>query len=176
MIDIDEQFRAVIADLQAGKRPNCTYTKEDFSLFKARFEELNREENWEALIPLLCLLDNTITLDHIIYPEIMNCLALCHDPEVLTLCLGVARKQIIDEFHKRGERLPFEFLETLEKLVGHQNPEVFEWALRLIESLGSQSIYFKKAVLEAKPGFFARFNQHKKACVEIIELLEHRWQ
>lgn len=175
MIDINNQFQAVIKDLQAGKRPNCTYTKEDIQVFKDEFAKLNESRDWQQLIPLLCILDNTITLDHEIYPELMDCLKNCDDEEVLILSLGVARKQIIDEHHKRGERLPFDFLELLEGFIGHSNPEVFEWNLRLIESLGSQSIFFKKVVLDAKPGFFARFNQHKKACTEIIELLERRW-
>ncbi len=176
MIDINEHFQAVIKDLQAGKRPNRTYTKEDFQDFKKHFASINEEGKWQELIPLLCLLDNTITLDKIIYPEIVYCLNQCHNTEVLVLTLGVARKQIIDEHHKRSERLPFDFLETLQGLIGHENPEVFEWTLRLIESLGSQAIYFKGDLQKAKPGFFARFNNHKKACVEIIELLERRWQ
>ncbi|WP_419172214.1 hypothetical protein [Halobacteriovorax sp.] len=175
MIDINEQFQAVIKDLQSGKRPNCSYSKQDIKVFKDEFIRLNDKRDWQALIPLLCILDNTITLDHELYPQIIHAIKECDDNEVLVLILGVARKQIIDEHHKRGERLPFDFLEVLEGLIGHSNPEVFEWNLRLIEGLGSQSIFFKEAILKAKPGFFARFNQHKKACTEIIELLERRW-
>lgn len=175
MIDIETEFHSIIADLKAGKRPNRVYTSDDFVVFQSAFSTAANHKQWQELIPILCILDNTITLNNIIYPELLKCLNECDHQEVLVLSLGVARRQIIDEHHKRGERLPMDFLESLEKLIGHENPEVFEWSLRLIESLGSQSIFFKAPILAAKPGFFARFNQHRKACKEIIELLERRW-
>jgi hypothetical protein len=41
--------------------------------------------------------------------------------------------------------------------------------------MGNQSIKFKEAVLKKRPSFFSIFNAHKRAALEIIEMLKRRW-
>ena len=91
------------------------------------------------------------------------------------MALGVARKHIIEARHKDGYRMEMDFLEVLKETLDHEDYEVKEWSLRLIEGLGSQSLFFKEQVLSIKPKL-TLFNEHKKMVKEIIELLEKRWK
>lgn len=175
-MNIEAVFNDIIADLQANKRPQIKLQQEDLEHLAKSWQEINQSEQWADLFKILCILDNTISLSPIFTTSILETLEKCRDSEILVLVLGAARKHIIDESHKRGERVQMNFLNGLKNLLQHKDPEVLEWTLRLIESLGGQAIILKSDVLAAKPGFMAVFNEHKKAAKQIIELLERKWQ
>jgi hypothetical protein len=94
---------------------------------------------------------------------------------LIVFAMNCARKHIIDARFQRGQRLDYEFLELLKKLLFHSNPEVVEWTLRLIESCGNQGVYFLKEFDKIKPPPWKWFNAHQRAVREIITLLERRW-
>jgi len=175
-MNIEAVFKQIIADLQANKRPQIKLSEDDLAHLAQAWEEVNNTKNWSDLFQILCILDNTVTLSSIFQKVILTTLKECHDSETLVLVLGAARKHIIEESHKRSERIKIDFLNALKDLLQSKDPEVLEWTLRLIESLGSQAIFLKEDVIAAKPGFMAIFNEHKKAAKQIIELLEKKWQ
>jgi hypothetical protein len=174
-MNIEEVFSQIITDLQANKRPLIKLTEQDLDTLASAWHDIIESKNWKGLFKILCILDNTVTLSPKFFDQINTTLRECDDEEIMVLTLGAARKHIIDENHKRGERVKMEFIKTLKALLSHGSPEVLEWTLRLIEGLGSQSIILKEDVLAAKPGFMAIFNEHKKATKQIIELLEKKW-
>ena len=174
-MDIDAVFNNIITELKDGKRPLVKLSEADLKHLSEKWSSINNTKNWDELFKILCILDNTTSLSSLFTEEINRTLTESKDAQTLVLVLGVARKHIIDESHKRGERIKMDFINVLKSFLGHDNPEVLEWTLRLIEGLGSQSIILKNDVLNAKPGFMAIFNEHKKAAKQIIELLEKRW-
>lgn len=174
-MNIEEKFNQIISDLQANKRPQIKLSDADLDSLATAWDKILENQEWNALFQILCILDNTITLSPKFFTQINKTLTQCPDEQTVVLTLGAARKHIIDECHKRGERVNMEFLNTLKSLLAHENAEVLEWTLRLIEALGSQSIILKEDVLASKPGFMAIFNEHKKAAKQIIELLEKKW-
>ena len=66
-------------------------------------------------------------------------------------------------------------MKAIPPLLKHQDPEVVEWTLRTIESLGHQSIMLKEDVLKARPGITALFNKHKKNSQDLVDFLIKRW-
>jgi hypothetical protein len=77
---------------------------------------------------------------------------------------------------KSGVMISGVYFDLLKKLLKNKNPEVLEWTLRTIDSMGPMSLRLKKEVLEARPGLMKFFNQHQKSSSQIIELLEKQWE
>ena len=96
--------------------------------------------------------------------------------DLVIYLLAASQKHVIGEALRTGDMIQEEYFQTLRELLKNKNPEVMEWTLRTIESLGPLSTRLKKEVLEAKPGFLKFFNQHQKASSQIIELLENQWK
>lgn len=174
-LDINKIFNEIIESLKKGERPLLKFEENEIEEINSEFKNIVHQKKWSELFPILCILDNCQTLSDAFTEAINGVLANCDDQEILVLTLGVSRKHIIEFNHKKGNRVPFDFIKSLKEKLSHQDPEVLEWTLRLIESLGSQSIILKEDVLKNKPGIGAIFNQHKKASKQIIELLEKRW-
>lgn len=170
-MDIENLYQKVIEDLVKGKRPHLELSTEQIDLIKT---ELQNRSSKKELEPILCILDNSRTLSYEFYPGLLNILKNSKDSELLVMCLGASRKHIIECRHKDGHRMEIDFLNTLKDLLKFDHYEVKEWTLRLIESLGSQSIFLKDDVLSIKPKLTI-FNEHKKMTKELIELLEKRW-
>ncbi|EQC43767.1 hypothetical protein [Bacteriovorax sp. Seq25_V] len=174
-MNIDNVFNEVIEKLKQDIRPHLHLTTEDHVVLKNQWSQINESQNFQELFKILCILDNTNSLNLIHQENISHTLKNCNDEEISVLTLGVARKHIIEASHKNSNRVSMDFLEVLKHMLKTNSSETLEWTLRLIESLGSQSIILKPDVLKAKPGMLASFNSHKKAAKQIIELLERRW-
>lgn len=170
-----ELYNHIISLLKEGKRPQVQLNDEQKASLNQAWQTHLDSENHQELTKVLCVLDNTLTLCDSFSPVIYRSLEVIVDSDMQVMILGVARRHIIDHAHKKGERVPYDFIKVLEKKLSSNDPEVLEWTLRLIESLGNQSIILKESVLKAKPGMSALFNNHKKAAKQIVELLEKRW-
>lgn len=177
-LEVDKTFKNIVDELKRGNRPRLKLTPQQISLYTDYWRDaLTREEaqKKELLTPLLGILDHAINSDQELSQLFVQSLKDINDPELLVYLLSGASKHIIEERHKRGERVDHDFLSALEHTLTNKHPEVLEWTLRCIEQLGSQSIFFKKQVIANKPGFFKRFNKHHQAAYELIGYLEKRW-
>ena len=174
-MDIDKVFNEIIEKLKQDIRPHLPLTADDHQTLHESWSSINESQDFKQLFKILCILDNTNSLSLIHQQNITTTLLNSDDDEITVLTLGVARKHIIEAAHKNSNRVTIDFLEVLKQMLSTSSPETLEWTLRLIESLGSQSIILKEDVLKSKPGMLANFNSHKKASKQIIELLEKRW-
>ena len=175
-MNIEKKYQEVIELLKKGKRPLLPLSDKEREHLNNFWTQVNEEKQFTRLLELLCILDNTKELDLRFKKNIYNSLKNCDDPEILVLILGVSRRQIIDATKRRSERLDFEFLEILKTLLSSKSLEVLEWSLRIIESIGTQSIILKDEIIKNKPSFIKSFNSHGKNAKQIIELLENRFK
>ncbi|OUR99927.1 hypothetical protein A9Q84_02535 [Halobacteriovorax marinus] len=174
-MNLNEEFNTVISKLKKDERPHIKYSEEEFSELNELWSGFLEDKNFNELIKVFCLLDNTQNYSHVFSENIYRTFKETDEAEFLIYNLSAAAKHIIAYHQKRGERTPFELLEVLKKLIKHKDPEVLEWTLRTIETLGSQAMFLKDDIINAKPGILAIFDKHKKASKQIIEMLEKRW-
>lgn len=174
-MDLEQTYKNIISDLQQGKRG---LIKLEDSLIQALIDRWEKGLTREKLHQTLCILDHSTNYSLDFTEYLVSELKNEPDSESLIFLLGAAQKHIITAAAMDGFPPNSDFMMTLKELLNSKatdNPEVLEWFLRTIEQTGMKSILFKEAVLKKKPGLGAMFNQHKKACKEIIELLERRW-
>lgn len=180
-MDINTRYLEILDKLKKDERPLLKLTSEELDFLNHSWSELFKaqEISHESLFKILCILDNTISLSTIFSQNILKTLVLDSknkdNEQIVVLTLGITRKHIIEAYHKESRRIPIEVLDTFKTLLHAKSGEIREWVLRNIESLGSQSAYLRKEVLESRPGLLQLFNKHNQACVQIIELLEKRW-
>lgn len=174
-MNIDETYQKILKEINQGHRGLVRFSEDDLEEFNHLLPILTREKNWEKLEALFCIIEHSSS--HYLKFE-KNLLEVLHSPipdALLVFGLNCARKHIVEARFQRGQRLDYEFLELLKKLLFHSNPEVVEWTLRLIESCGNQGIYFLREFDKIKPPPWKWFNPHQRAVREIITLLERRW-
>lgn len=174
-MNIEILFNEIIEKLNRDERPLIKLSEDDHNFLREKWRQIIEAKNYNELVKIMCLLDNTFSLSTIHQQNILETLSHCDNDEITILCLGVARKHIIEANHKNSNRVDIDTLDIFKKLLTHKNPEVKEWTLRNIESLGAQSLYLKNDVLSAKPSFLKLLNENHRACAQIIELLEKRW-
>lgn len=92
------------------------------------------------------------------------------------ILLNAARLHVIDGAFKAGERLSLEFLEVLRGKLYHKRPEVREWALRIVDQCGSQSIVFRADLAKIKPRPWQFFKAEWRVVLELITFIERKWQ
>jgi len=73
--------------------------------------------------------------------------------EIIIYLLGASQKHIVGHALKTGTMIPLEYFEKLKSLLKNEHPEVIEWTLRTIESMGPLSMRLKQEVLASKPHF-----------------------
>lgn len=170
-----EIYHDIIEKLKAGKRPLVKLSTEECHELREKLLQAANNQNKDELYPLLCILDNTQTFIPDLDQAFLIAFEKFQDSETLVLLLGCMQRHIIEYKAMGGNRLTMDFLKVLENGLRHEDPEVLEWTLRTIESMGSQGIFFKSIMKEVKPNVLAVFNKHKKASKQIIEMLEKRW-
>lgn len=180
MINIEEVFQEITKKLIKDIRPQLRLSEDQHIELNQKWNELSILD--PELFKILCILDNTISLNKIYEANIIKTIKTAlkgkldsAKEEVIVLTLGITLKHITGAYHKDSRRVPIEVLELFKELLLLKSAEIREWTLRNIEALGSQSAYLKKEVLDSRPGLLQLFNEHNKACAQIIELLERRW-
>ena len=139
-------------------------------------EERNKVEQSEALKKILCILDNSQNTTSELNELFFKTLKEIKDHELIVYALAASQKHVIADGLKTGKMISIEYFEILKNLLLEKNPEVKEWTLRTIESMGPLSLRLKNEVLAAKPGLLKIFNQHQKASGQLIEFLEKEWK
>jgi hypothetical protein len=174
-MNLDKEFESVISKLKNDQRPLLKYTDEEFQDLNNLWSDFLDSKNFDELVKIFCLLDNTQNYSSVFNENIYRTFEETNEPQFLIYNLSAAAKHIIAFHQKRGERTPFQLLEIFRTLIKHNNPEVLEWTLRTIETLGSQAIFLKDDIMNSRPGILAIFDKHKKASKQIIDMLEKRW-
>lgn len=172
---INELYQSIINDLKNGKRPLVKLNEQLLDEIYECYSQCLSQSDRELLMKVLCILDNTQTTTRRFEEFILKSFDTFTDSEAIIFLLGTFQKQVAEARFKDGHRLEMSHLQLLERLLEHDDPEVVEWTLRIIESIGSQGLFFKKKIFAMKPNFFERFNKHRKAIFQIIEMLEKRW-
>lgn len=174
-------YQETLEKLKRGERPLIKLNPELIAhLQKAWGEALEQEElNAAALKQILCILDNTqntrrefnghffTTLEKLrVHPK--------YD-ELLIYTLGASQKHVVSEALKSGVMIPAVYFDHLKKILETKNPEVLEWTLRTIESMGPLSLRLQKEVRALRPSVLKLFNEHQKAAFLIVDFLEKEW-
>jgi hypothetical protein len=172
-MNLNETYTHILKEIELGHRALIRLSAQDLEdLDLLLRDSLNNPPELEKV---LCVVEHSSTL----YGKFeKNLLLVLNSPipdSLIVFGLNCARKHIVEARFQRGQRLEFDFLELLKKLLYHPNPEVVEWALRLIESCGNQGVYFLKEFDKIRPPPWKWFNAHQRAVREIITLLERRW-
>jgi len=169
-------YEKTLLDLKAGKRPNLTLSPEELAQCKDYFIKLNGlNAETNDYLPLLALLDHSRKSHPDLQDPLIEVLKNRQEPELLVHCLSCCLKVIIGECERKGERIPFKLLEALKVPLTHSNLEVLEWALRVLEQTGSQSILLKENARAIRLKPWPIFSKHKKNIKALLEFLEKRW-
>lgn len=170
----------VIEKLKKGHRPQIkldTETIEEIAIsWSKALESFSESFPKDHLKKIFCILDNSQNSTDKFDELFLKTLNEIKDHDLIVYCLSASQKHMITESFKSGKMISFEYFNILKKLINHSQPEVKEWSLRTIETLGPLSLRLKDDVLKAKPGLDKLFNKHKKASAEIIEALERDWK
>lgn len=174
--NFDRIYKEAIEKLKKGQRPQIKLTPELLSEIRQEWEKALAEKSTEAIRKALCILDNSQNTTSELNELFFKTLTEIKDHELIVYCLSASQKHVIADGLKTGTMISFEYFEILKKLLLDKNPEVKEWTLRTIETMGPLSLRLKKEVLAAKPGLLKMFNQHQKASAQLIEYLENEWK
>lgn len=169
MINLDSYYQHILSELEKGHRGLVLFSPEEL----AELTNLLHQE--KELKKVLCLVEFSSKFHPPFEEKLIKILRGKHDGEIIIHALNASRKHIIDARFNKGNRLEFPFLEALQNLLYHSDPEIVEWTLRTIEASGPQGIYFQKEFAKIKPPVWKLFNPHQRAILEIITLLERRW-
>lgn len=179
-MDYQNLYRDTIEKLKRGERPQIKLTPELIAhLREAWAKALDKEVDTESLKKILCILDNTQNMSREFNEHFLATLAKLRThsryDELLIYTLGASQKHVIGEALKSGVMIPQHFFDELKLLLQTKNPEVLEWTLRTIETMGPLSLRMQKEVRALKPSVLKLFNDHQKAAFQIVEFLEKEW-
>jgi hypothetical protein len=174
-MDIQTTYQQIITEISLGQRGLKRFGTDDLAEIQQQLQLALSGRDLERLEQLLCLIEHSAALHKDFGPALEELLNADLPDHLLVFGLNCARKHIIEARFQRGERLHFEFLETLKRLLYSPSPEVVEWTLRTIEECGPQGVYFLRELDRIKPAPWKWFNAHQRAVREIIALLERRW-
>jgi hypothetical protein len=169
-MNLDERYQSIMKAIEEGHRGLTRFTKdetEELERFLLEKKELEKT---------LCLIEHSMMPHQGFEKGIISVLNSETPDHLIVFALNAARKHVLQARFNKGNRLEFDFLETLKRLLHHKNPEVVEWTLRTIEECGNQGVYFLREFDKIKPGPWKWFNAHQRAVRELITLLERRWR
>lgn len=173
-MNLDDTYQKILKEIEQGHRGLVRLSFDELEELNSRLDSLI--PNPSELEKALCIIEHSSSLHLKFEKNLLKILGAPLPVSLIVFALNCARKHIVEARLQRGQRLDFEFLETLKRLLHHKNPEVVEWTLRLIEGCGSQGVYFLREFDKIKPAPWKWFNSHQRAVREIIALLERRWR
>jgi hypothetical protein len=161
-------YKSTLVKLKEGKRPQIRLTPELI---------LELKNKWpESLHKVLCVLTHTQNSTSEFNIQLIESLKTETDKETLIFLLGASEKQLISNSLMTGNMMPSEFFDILKNLLQTKNPEILEWTLRTIESMGPLNFRLKTEIINSRSGMKKIFNSHLRTCDEIINLLESQWK
>lgn len=174
-------YQDTIEKLKNGQRPQIKLTPELLLELKLEWEKAlangtDKVLQNETIKKILCILDNSQSTTSELNELFIKTLKEIKDHELIIYTLSASQKHVIADGLKNGKMISIEYFDILKNLLLSKNPEIKEWTLRTIETMGPLSLRFKKEVLAARPGMMKIFNQHQKASAQLIEYLEKEWK
>lgn len=185
IVGMNENYQRIYQDtiekLKNGQRPQIKLTPELLAELKLEWEKAlamstDKVMQNETLKKILCILDNSQTTTSELNELFIKTLKEIKDHELIVYALAASQKHVIADGLKTGTMISLEYFEVLKNLLLSKNPEVKEWTLRTIETMGPLSLRLKKEVLNAKPGLLKIFNKHQKASAQLVNYLESEWK
>ncbi len=185
ILNMNENYQRIYQDtiekLKNGQRPQVKLTPELLAELKQEWEKAlasgtDKVLQNETIKKVLCILDNSQTTTSELNELFIKTLKEIKDHELIIYTLAASQKHVIADGLKNGKMISIEYFDILKSLLLSKNPEIKEWTLRTIETMGPLSLRFKQEVLAAKPGLLKIFNQHQKASSQLIEYLEKEWK
>lgn len=179
---LEKLYQETIEKLKRDERPLIKLTEELIAELKSEWQKAisgvnnNGILDEEKLKKIMCILDNTQNMSAQFNELFFTTLAKLKEGDLLIYTLAASQKHVVEEALKTGVMIPGIYFDQLKKLLESKNPEVLEWTLRTIETMGPLSMRFKNEVKNIRPSFLKMFNQHQKSALQIVELLEKQWK
>lgn len=172
-MNLEEIYQKILKSIEQGHRGLVRFSSDELEQLNQLLED--NKENPQELEKILCVIEHSMAFNNLFETNLLKVLNSPIPDTLIVFTLTCAQKHIIEARFTRGRRLEFAFLDTLDRLLLHPNPEVVEWTLRTIETCGNQGVYFLRSFVKIKPPPWKWFNTHQRAVREIITLLERRW-
>lgn len=176
-MDHKELYEQVMLKLKNNERPLIKLTPELILELKTKWQKAIEQTKIDdtAIRKIICILDNTQNMTSEFNDLFIITLDKVRDQNLLIFILGASQKHVIGESLRTGNMISQQYFEKLKELLKNKNPEVVEWTLRTIESMGPLSLRFAKEVRNVNLGLFSFLNKHHKSSSQIISLLEEQW-
>ncbi len=175
-MNFHERYETIMKGLAQGHRGLVRFNSDETRDLEELLKTKLAEKNHPDLEKVLCLIEHSSLPHQGFEKDLLSALNSDLPDPLIIFALNAARKHILQARFNKGNRLEYEFLETLKKLLHRKNPEVVEWTLRTIEECGNQGVYFLQEFDKIRPAPWKWFNAHQRAVREIITLLERRWR
>ncbi len=177
-MNYQELYQETILKLKRHERPLIKLSVELVIELKAAWTEAiaGSSIDEKKLEQILCILDNTQNMSAEFNELFFETIAKLKEGDLLIYTLAASQKHVVNEALKSGVMIPAAYFDLLKNLLKSKNPEVLEWTLRTIESMGPLSMRLKKEVQSLKPNLLNFFNRHQKSTFQIVELLEKQWE
>lgn len=181
---INEIYDQTIQALMNNSRALPKYSEEVIRQLKEEFDaqdfsKMSTEEAQEFLKKIFCILTNTQTttseFQDMLLKSYEKVKMLKNNSDLIIMMLAAVSKQFIDHSSKSGRPIPIEIFNLLKNNLLNKNPEVLEWTLRAIDSLGPQGLRLEKEVKSLRPSLLKIFNKHQQAAFEIVNHIEKEW-
>ncbi|MDD4973300.1 MAG: hypothetical protein PHY93_03070 [Bacteriovorax sp.] len=177
-MNYQQLYIQIIDKLKKNERPLILLTPELIAELKAEWQRALSEINVDeiALKKILCILDNTQNMTSELNELFIATFEKVRNQDLLIYTLAASQKHVIAQSLHTGNMISIAYFEKLKALLKNNNPEVVEWTLRTIETMGPLSLRLVNDVRAVKPGIFKFLNLHQKAASQIIELMEKQWE
>lgn len=175
---INELYADTIDKLKRDIRPHIKLTPQLIEEIKTEWLKAIEQQQVDKIMlsKILCILDNTQTMTSEFTELFIKTIDKVRDRDLLVYTLSASQKHVITEALRAGNMISADYLAKLKILLKEGHPEVKEWVLRTIESMGPLSLRFSSEIRAAKPGVLKFLNKHHKSSSQIIELMEKQWK
>jgi hypothetical protein len=173
----EDLYTATLNKLKLGERPLIRLTPElIIELREAWNKAIDSEKiDHNALKKILCILDNTQNMTSELNAQFLKTLNKVRDQEILIYTLAASQKHIVMESLRTGTMISEDYFTKLKELLNNKNPEIVEWTLRTIETMGPLSLRLMSDVKKLNLGFFTFLNKHSKNSEQLISLMKLQW-
>lgn len=177
-MNYEEIYCQVIEKLKCNERPKIRLTDDLLANLKTEWQNaISKDQVDESkLKKIFCILDNTHNLTPEFNELFIASFEKIRDHQLLIYALAASQKHVIEESLRSGNMISSDYFLKIKGLLKSKNPEVVEWTLRTIDSMGPFSLRFASDVRAIKPGFFKFLNKHQKSSSQLIALMEKQWE
>lgn len=174
-MDITLAYQEILEKIKDEKRPFLRLDQNQRESLALSWREALGDHQNHQLKAISCILEHSTSQDDRFDQLFIESLSTISDANLLIYFLSASQKHVIERAHRIGEPVSIEFIKVLRSLLSLQDPELYEWTLRTIESLGPQNLILKDAILSTRPNRLNIFNKHSVSANQIINLLQRQW-